>query len=65
MVITLELPIGARRAASLTVDPVLAYEIRFGALPPWLEDLDTGLARHLARRAVARGIPLAEADALG
>lgn len=64
MVITLELPVGVRNGASLTADPLLAYEIRFGALPPWIEDIDRRLARHLTRQAVAHGVPLAAADHL-
>lgn len=60
MVITLELPIRTHR----TVDPLQAYEIRFGALPPWIEEVDRGLARHLTRQAIARGVPLTAADFL-
>jgi hypothetical protein len=59
MVLTLELPI---RAAKL--DPFAGYVRRFGALPPWLDELDVHEARALARQALRHGVPLTCADAL-
>lgn len=59
MVLTLELPI--RRN---TLDPLTAYEGRFGALPAWLDELAPGEARALARQALRRGTPLSPADHL-
>lgn len=55
MVLTLELPV---RPA----DPIRSYERRFGALPPWLDELAAGEAQALARLALRRGAPLAAAD---
>lgn len=57
MVLTLELPV---RPA----DPLATYERRFGALPPWVDDLPATAAAALARLALRRGAPLAAADAL-
>jgi len=59
MVLTLELPI--RRT---TIDPLAAYESRFGDLPVWLDEISPGEARSLAFLALRRGAPLAPADIL-
>ena len=59
MVLTLELPIRHTRP-----DPLSAYETRFGALPAWLDEIDAGEARALARLALRRGAPLCPADHL-
>ncbi|WP_265942836.1 hypothetical protein [Dechloromonas sp. A34] len=57
MVLTLELPI--RRNP---IDPLTAYESRFGDLPAWLDEISPGEARSLAFLALRRGAPLAPAD---
>jgi len=59
MVLTLELPIRRNN-----LDPLSDYESRFGTLPSWLDELDPGEARSLARLAVRRGAPLSPADYL-
>lgn len=59
MVLSLELPI--RRS---TPDPVSDYDKRFGALPPWLDELDAAESRALLRQALKRGAPLTPADYL-
>jgi hypothetical protein len=59
MVLTLELPI-----RPLSLDPFAAYERRFGSLPGWLDEIDLGEARSLARLALRRGAPLSPADCL-
>jgi len=59
MVLTLELPIRCH-----SFDPLSAYESRFGTLPSWLDDVDPGEARSLARLALRRGAPLNPADYL-
>lgn len=74
MVLTLEHPIRPHAAAHLVPlaatlsaavsDPLHAYEARFGAVPAWFDEIPRGDARGLARRALARGVPLAAADYL-
>lgn len=59
MVLTLELPI--RPAIP---DDISRYESRFGALPPWLDELPPREVRALARLALRRGAPLTVADSL-
>lgn len=57
MVLTLELPI--RRSGH---ELSRLYEIRFGALPDWLDELAIGEAAALLRLALRRGSPLVYAD---
>ncbi|MCE1172219.1 hypothetical protein [Azovibrio restrictus] len=57
MVITLELPF-------VQPDPLQGYVRRFGDLPAWFDELSPGTARQLARQALRRGTPLAQADHL-
>jgi len=59
MVLTLELPI-----RPLRIDPLAAYENRFGALPCWLDEIPSSEALSLLRQALRRGAPLAPADYL-
>ncbi len=58
MVPTLELPL----RSSLT-DPRSAYQSRFGALPFWLDEVDSREVPLLLRQALRRGVPLTPADA--
>ncbi len=64
MVITLELPIRHTAKHVVPTDPFSAYEVRFGALPTWLEEIPRGAARSLARQALRAGVPLTPADDL-
>ena len=64
MVITLELPIRHTAKEVVASDPFRNYEVRFGALPIWLEDIAPGAARSLARQALRAGVPLTPADDL-
>jgi hypothetical protein len=57
MVLTLELPVRQR-------DPHSLYELRFGALPCWLDEVPPDEARALLRLALRRGVPLTPADGL-
>ena len=57
MGLTLELPV--RRSGH---ELSRLYEIRFGALPDWLDQLPGGEANALLRLALRRGHPLACAD---
>lgn len=64
MVITLELPIRHTTKAAVPSDPFRAYELRFGPLPAWLEEVAPSAARWLARQALRAGVPLTQADDL-
>ena len=64
MVITLELPVQPRHSFRQPHEPLAAYTKRFGALPPWLEELATPLANALVNGALRRGEPLNPADCL-
>ena len=64
MVITLELPVRRVPPTHHANDPLAAYVARFGALPPWLEELTAPTARALAHGALRRGEPLTPADYL-
>ncbi len=46
------------------LDPLATYELHFGALPAWFDEISSGAARSLALHSLRRGTPLTPADDL-
>jgi hypothetical protein len=46
------------------LDPLATYELNFGALPAWFDEISSGAARSLALHSLRRGTPLTPADDL-
>ena len=63
MFLTYEAPFIRPAAAPAQCVPAVDYARRFGATPPWLDDLQHGLRQALLRSALRRGVPLTAADA--